>query len=245
MPDGLKFVQGKVLSGRIYPTVMPIPHESRVLNLGCGLGPQAIVYEGQFELMVGVEIQTKRLRQTMNIMAHHGIDRFVPLAANVEELPLRSGSFDQALAIDIIEHIEDPRAFCLEAYRMLKDDGQFLVTFPTMHDRYVSAFSWVNRNILRRQSKGGFKPGTTWDPDSHNQEMPINEWLALVESCGFRQVASRASTLFPPLHLYGVPRFWFSNRLIHALDSFFARQPILKNYGQGLVVLFEKRAPGA
>jgi hypothetical protein len=57
----------------------------------------------------------------------------------------------------------------------------------------------------------------------------------------FRLVASRASTMFPPLHYLGIPKFWFSNNIIHAIDDFFSRQPILKNYGQALVCIFEKR----
>ena len=60
-----------------------------------------------------------------------------------------------------------------------------------------------------------------------------------MEAFGFRAIRSRATTLFPPLHLYGVPRFWFTNDTIHSVDSWLSQQAFLKNYGQGLMVVFE------
>ena len=149
-------------------------------------------------------------------------------------------TFDRAIAIDIIEHVRSPEKMLQEIRRTLKDDGRVLITFPTLHDKYTAAISWFARNILRRQSKGTFQDSAQeWHPDNHNQEYPVDEWISLVESYGFRAVKSRATTLFPPLHLYGIPRFWFSNEMIHSLDSTLSQQSLLKNYGQGLMVIFE------
>lgn len=94
--------------------------------------------------------------------------------------------------------------------------------------------------ILVITSKGTFHDSSSeWHPDHHNQDYPVSEWIALVEAYGFRSIRSRATTLFPTLHLYGVPRFWFSNDAIHSVDSWLSQLAFLKNYGQGLMVVFE------
>ncbi|MEO1286713.1 MAG: class I SAM-dependent methyltransferase [Chloroflexota bacterium] len=240
MSEQSKFIAGKVLSGRVYPEFFPFASSDTVLNIGSGYGPQAIAYGGHFKQMVGVDITLQRLQHSRILSQTETMGNYIPIMGNVEQLPFPEAYFDKAIAIDIIEHVQSPKAMCGEIRRILKERGRVLITFPTMHDRYTEAISWISRNILRRKSKGTFHDATTeWHPDHHNQEFRIDEWLALVEDCGFRAISSRATTLFPPLHLYGVPRFWFSNEFIHRIDSNLSKSAFLKNYGQGLMVIFE------
>lgn len=235
-----EFIQGKMLSGRVYPEFFPFDQNDRVLNIGCGYGPQAFVYQGMFDTMVGIDINHDRLQQAMTLRDAGWVDNFHVAQSNVERLPFATSQFSKALAIDIIEHVEHPEAMCREIHRVMVNRGQVLLTFPALHDHYTALFSWVARNILRRQSKGTFHDQPeTWHPDAHNQSYPLKTWLKLVEDCGFKLIQSRASTLFPPLHLYGVPRFWFKNNQLHQIDAFFARQPVLKYYGQALMGIFE------
>lgn len=235
-----QFVDGKVLSGRVYPEFFPFAQSDNVLNVGCGYGPQVIAYQGNFRRMIGVDITIDRLEKSLDIQSDYA---YYPIGGDVEYMPLASGQFDKAIAIDIIEHVRDPQQMCKEIHRLLKPGGEVLITFPTMHDRYVKGVSWVARHILRRKSKGTFHDTTdVWHPDAHNQEHPVREWIQLIESCGLYAQRSRATTLFPPLHLYGVPRFWFSNETVHRVDRFLADRGLLKNYGQGLMVIFKKKA---
>ena len=44
--------------------------------------------------------------------------------------------------------------------------------------------------------------------------------------------------MFPPLHLYGMPRFWFSNRFIHAVDRRVAALPGIQRLGQTVMAEF-------
>lgn len=239
-----KFIDGKTLSGRVYPEFFPFNELDKVLNIGCGYGPQAIAYQGHFSQMFGTDITESRLKYSLELRQSYPMGNYNPICSDVEYLPFVSQQFDKAIAIDIIEHVQNPKQMCREIHRALKSDGQVLITFPTMHDRYTEIISWFARNILRRKGKGTFHDETKhseWNPDAHNQEHSVSEWIALVESCGFRALESRATTLFPPLHLYGIPRFWFSNNIIHQIDAFFSKQILFKNYGQGLMVIFQKR----
>ena len=240
MDDEFKGLRGKLLSGRVYPEFFPLDSSDRVVNLGCGEGPQAIVYAGTFGEMVGVDIQVEKLQRAEAALQVWGVHNVTLLQANVERTNLDEGSFDKALAIDVVEHVEDPRRFCLEVARLLKPGGEVLLTFPTLHDKYIHLGSSVGRLLLRKKRKPA--AGLGWDPSVHNQEHSVRDWIALVESCGLELWKSRASTLFPPLHAYGVPRFWFSSNLIHRVDSVFCRMPVLRNYGQALLCVFRTRA---
>lgn len=237
MDQDLQFIKGKMLSARVYPEFFPFQNNDVVINLGCGLGPQVLVYSGNFNKMIGIDINEMRLKKSMEIMEMHQVDNYQTICANVESVPLEDSIGNKILAIDIIEHVQDPRKMCLEANRLLNDNGLMLVTFPTLHDKYQDFFNFITGRPTKKHKSGL----TDWDPDDHNQEFSIDAWIKLVEECGFKLEKSKATTLFPPLHLYGLPRFWFSNNLIHKVDSFFCELPGIKNYGQALMVVFSKK----
>ena len=237
--DKLKINKGKILSGRVYPEFFSFDKDDKVLNIGCGEGPQAIVYANQCKEMIGVDINEERMERSKKAMELYDVKNYKTVYANVESIPLPSESFDKAIAVDIIEHVQNPKKLCLEARRLLKEDGELLITLPAMHDRYTDLASWINSLIFKRKKEK--KNSLEWNPSSHNHDYPVKKWIKIVEKCGFELKKSRASTLFPPLHLYGIPRFWFSNNTIHFIDSFFCKAPLLKNFGQALICVFRKR----
>jgi cyclopropane fatty-acyl-phospholipid synthase-like methyltransferase len=229
---------GKVLASRIYPRFFPLDPQDRVINLGCGDGPQAVVYADQAREMVGVDINPDRVRRSEDAARAAGAVGYRAICANVEETGLPAGSFEKAIVIDVIEHVEHPDRLLAEVRRLLVPGGRVLITFPALHDRYVDAGSWLKRTLLRRPAR---PHPEEWHPDLHNQDRPLSAWLRLCAEAGFTLERSRASTLFPPLHLYGVPRFWFSNPLVRRVDGFLASLPFLRRWGQSLVCVL--RAP--
>lgn len=233
----IKFNTGKLLSGIIYPPFFPLFKEDTVLNIGCGEGQQAIIYKDAFKRMVGIDINQSRLNTAKILMEQYVVKNFGTICANVENIPLDE-KFDKAIAIDIIEHVINPERAITEIHRLLKEGGKLLITFPAMHDKYEAFFRFVGRKILRRKGKTVKKEG--WDPDAHQYIYSIKEWLNMMKKGGFKLIDSRASTLFPPLHYLGLPRIWFSNKFIHAVDDYLCKLPFLKNHGQALVCIFEK-----
>jgi len=230
-------ITGKILSGIVYPEFFPIDREETVLNVGCGNGVQAVIYKRNFKKMVGVDINQERLNISSLVMGKYNIKNFEAICANVEKIPLTE-KFNKVIAIDIVEHLVNPENLISEIHRLLRNDGKLLITFPALHDKWENLFRFVGRKILRRKGKTIRKPG--WDPDAHQYEYNLKKWLSIMEEGNFSLVDSRASTLFPPLHYLGLPKFWFSNKLIHGLDSRLCRLPIIKNYGQALVCIFRK-----
>ncbi len=234
----INFNRGKLLSGRVYPEFFPIAKNETVLNVGCGDGVQAVVYKGNFKKMVGVDINQQRLDTAKKLARANNINNFETICANVEEIPLED-KFDKTIAIDIIEHVINPGKVLVEIDRLLKDEGYLLMTFPVLHDKWENFFRFVGRKILRRKGKTIRKEG--WDPDAHQYDYKLSEWFGLMAKGGFRLVNFRASTIFPPLHYLGLPRFWFSNNFIHAIDGFFCRLLIFRAFGQAAVCIFKKK----
>ncbi|MFA6322574.1 MAG: class I SAM-dependent methyltransferase [Candidatus Buchananbacteria bacterium] len=233
----INFKKGKLVSGVIYPEFFPLNHTQTVLNIGCGDGVQALVYQGNFKKMLGVDVNAKSLDTARQLINYYHLDNFEVMSANVEDLPLHE-DFDRILAIDIIEHVIHPDLMLKEAYRLLKPDGLAMITFPAMHDKWERLFRFVGRQILRRRPKSSPKEG--WDPDQHQYNYSLAQWQALVSAAGFKMITCRATTMFPPLHYLGLPKFWFSNNLIRKIDGLISRIPIIKNFGQSLVCIYKK-----
>jgi glycosyltransferase involved in cell wall biosynthesis/ubiquinone/menaquinone biosynthesis C-methylase UbiE len=233
----IKFKKGKLLSGIIYPEFFPINKKESVLNVGCGDGVQALTYKDSFKKMVGVDINQKSLETAVKLRDYYNIDNFEVVEANIESIPLDE-KFDKVIAIDSIEHVVNPDKMVNEINRLLEDNGKLLVTFPAMHDKWENLFRFIGRRILRRKGKTVYKEG--WDPNQHQYNYKLKKWISIIEANGFEFIDSRASTLFPPLHYLGIPRFWFSNKFIHTVDNYFCKLPVIKNYGQSLVCVFKK-----
>ena len=234
----VNFNRGKLLSGRIYPEFFPIDKEETILNIGCGDGVQAVIYGGNFKKMVGVDINQSRLEIAKQLALVHGFNNFEAVLSNVEAI-LLDEKYDKIIAIDIIEHVINPAKVIVEISRLLKDDGSLLITFPVLHDKWENFFRFVGRKILRRQGKTVRREG--WDPDAHQYDYKLKNWFELMDKRNFSMVGYRATTMFPPLHYLGIPRFWFSNDFIHAIDSFFCRLPIFRDFGQSAVCIFKKK----
>ncbi|TAK04880.1 class I SAM-dependent methyltransferase [Patescibacteria group bacterium] len=239
LPPEFSFLHGKLLSSRVYPEFFPLRPEDRVLNAGFGDGPQALVYAGSFRSMLGIDVNAERLSRARRLMDAMRIAGVELSEGNVERLPVPDGAFDAALAIDIIEHVEHPDVFVRELFRAVAPGGRLLITFPAMHDRFVDAVAALSRFFTRRPPHAH---AGRWHPDEHQRELPVREWRRIVERAGFRFVVSRATTMFPPLHLYGMPRFWFSNNLIHAFDRRVASLPGVQLLGQTVMAAYEKPA---
>lgn len=238
MAEDFAFIEGKLLSGIIYPEFFSLSPDDNVLSVGCGEGPQAITYKGQYKKMVGIDIQEGRLQVAKKAMLAFGIDNFETVLGNVESMPFAEREFDKILVVDLIEHVINPKKVMEEMFRVLKDEGKVLITFPMMHDVYTDFASWVGKNILRRKKNKQLG----WDPNVHHQHFGPRQWIRMMEGAGFIFIKSRGSTLFPPFHyIFGWPRFWFSNKYIHAVDNFLAKLPIIKYLGQTLVCVFKKR----
>ncbi|HRH93097.1 MAG TPA: class I SAM-dependent methyltransferase [Candidatus Peribacteria bacterium] len=230
-----RLFNGKLQSSIVYPEFFPLAGGETVVNLGCGVGPQAVTYTGKFSRMVGVDLNAERLEASKILLAEHGVQNYETLCAPVEKTGLPDASFDKALAIDIIEHLPDPLGILIEAHRLLKPGGELLVSVPAMHDHYVH-FAKAIAKLLGRKTKDT----PHGHLDAHNSEYSVDGWLRLMAQTPMKVMRTRATTLWPPFHLYGSPRFWFTNPVLHAIDTRLCTLPVLKRFGQAYLVVLRK-----
>jgi ubiquinone/menaquinone biosynthesis C-methylase UbiE len=232
---------GKIQAAVVYPLLFPLLPRERVVILGCGDGPQLAAYAKSGAAMVGVDINADRLITAEQVASTYGVKSFNTVHANVEQTTFEGEAFDKAIAVDIIQHVDDVEQFCRELRRILVPMGTVLLTFPALRYRYEYWAGSLKRILLRGNLRRvPSSAGQGWNPEAVNTHMSVANWIREVENHGFKLRNSRASTMFPPLHLAGIPRFWFTNPAVRTIDQWVCRIPMVKRFGQAYLGVFEK-----
>ena len=120
----LKDSTGELIEG------FTINAEDSVLDIGCG--------DGGFTLFCGrrgaevfvadidegnIESAVKRLRETAARAVH-------PLITDANPIPLPDERLDKVIAMEVLEHVDDPAAFLRELVRVGKPGAQYLISVP-------------------------------------------------------------------------------------------------------------------
>ncbi|MCW3017782.1 MAG: methyltransferase [Solirubrobacterales bacterium] len=115
-----------VLDGVIAGLGLPSP--ARVLDAGCGSGRNMIELS-RLGSVTGVE-----LSETSVALARRR-DAGEVISGSVLEMPFPDDSFDLAVSLDVVEHLEDDLAALRELRRTVAPGGALLVTVP--------AYQWL------------------------------------------------------------------------------------------------------
>ncbi len=102
-----------------------------LLEIGCSTSPwfEDFAHNEDVSLYIGSDISHFALR-TGSLSKNTGKSKF--LQCHAEKLPFKNGSFEIAIASEIMEHLKKPEDLCKEAFRILKEYGIFVVSVP-MH----------------------------------------------------------------------------------------------------------------
>lgn len=99
------------------------PEPRRILDIGCGTGAYLPVL-AQYGEVTGFDTSA----QALDLCPAKYDVKF----GNAYSLPLASGSADIAVALDLLEHLDDDAAALSEAKRVLKPEGLMIVAVPAM-----------------------------------------------------------------------------------------------------------------
>lgn len=120
--------------------------EDDVIDLGAGAGEiNAYDLRGRVHRIVGVDLN-KRVHD--NPLLDEGI------VADLGAVPIPSASFDLAISIYVLEHVQDPAAVATETSRLLRPGGLFVALTPSRY-HYVPLVAaatptrfhrWVNEH---------------------------------------------------------------------------------------------------
>ncbi len=155
------------------------------VDLGCGSGYILDQMVEQYQSCLGLDFSDVRLsmRQTKTTQWQYR-------QANLNgRFPLDDATVDGVLANQVIEHIDDPKHFSAEIFRVLRAGGEAVVTTPNI--RYIKH---LYRLIIRGygpQTAGGNTLDGDWD-DGHIHYFTHRDLHQLFNAQGFSFVKSRA-----------------------------------------------------
>jgi SAM-dependent methyltransferase len=170
----------------------------RALDLGAGRGELSTSLEARGYAVTAVERYAAQFEASVPLVDADLNERF----------PFADESFDTAMAIEILEHLENPRRFLRELARILRPGGVAVVSTPNLT-------SLLSRFLFAASGQWDLFFNHPWrlrDPYSslvHGHITPVTRWLLEhhARDAGFRVEARDYSSSYFP----GVP--WKINPL--------------------------------
>ena len=110
---------------RIEKIIDIVPTNKKILDIGCYDGTISQLIKEKNNVIIGLDMSMNAL----NMAKKKGIECVL---SNAENLPFRDASFDIIVASEIIEHIFDTGKFLDEINRILKSNGELILTTPNL-----------------------------------------------------------------------------------------------------------------
>ena len=127
------------------PLIGLLSHRSKVLDVGCGVGPISLYCAARGLSVVGIDVSNRAIAIATDAQKNLGITnaRFVS-----GELNKKIGSFSLVIASEIIEHLADDIAFAEMLAVNLDQGGWLLLTTPSS-ENVLARIGWY-RGFDRR-----------------------------------------------------------------------------------------------
>lgn len=147
-----------------------------VLDVGCGTGSLWRYLKDRFSRYAGVDaVRYDGLPEAIE---------FVQADVDQHPLPLSADSFDVVVAVETIEHLENPRAFVRELVRLAKPGGWIVVTTPNQ----LSILSLVTLIL-----KGRFNAFQDVHYPAHLTALLEIDLLRIARECGLEAIETTFS----------------------------------------------------
>ena len=126
----------------------------KVLDVGCGMGVQAMIWAKDGHRVTGMDIDLTLLEVGRKCAEEEQLDIHW-VQANVTELPFSDNSFDLCLSIELLEHVAEWEASLHQISQVLRPGGILLLTTtnkicPAQNEFRLPLYSWWPQFIKRR-----------------------------------------------------------------------------------------------
>ncbi len=126
-----------------------LPAGSRVLDAGAGNAPYR-------ELFSHCVYRT----QEWSASPHTGAQQ-ADIIGDLHDLPVQADTFDFILCTEVLEHLHDPRRALGEMRRVLRPDGELLLTVPFVHELHEEPYDFYRYTpyaLRRLLEEAGLRP---------------------------------------------------------------------------------------
>jgi SAM-dependent methyltransferase len=187
---GRRTVLERVIAG------LQLPRPARILDAGCGSG-RNMVELGRLGTVTGVELSGTSVSLARQREAGEVIE------GSVLEMPFDSNSFDLAVSLDVIEHLEQEVDALAELRRVVAPGGSLLVTVPAYgwlwsgHDEINHHHRRYTRRSLQRvaEDAGWKQVRTTY---FNSLLLPVAILLRALERLNTKTTESSLDLWVPP-----------------------------------------------
>jgi len=123
-------------------SMMDNPVGKKILEIGCGLGVNAIIMGLSGAEVVGIDVAPRRLETVSEIVEVNEIEHISLLCASGEDLPFADESFDIVYANAVTIHMNKEKAI-QEFYRVLKPGGKVILCEPMKYHPLVNLYRFT------------------------------------------------------------------------------------------------------
>lgn len=181
-----------------------LPDDSRVLDVGCGIGDVVRMLSDRSLRSTGVDISMHSLT-----IARGASPSGDYVAASADRLPFPDGTFDALISIEVLEHLPDDRAGAIEMARVLKPNGLLVASVPNhyyfpSYRRLMGHLRHYDRHsLLAIANQVGLIPET---PLAQHRTLNAAHLYAYTVLRGLALLASRISGHYVSAYSITLPR---------------------------------------
>lgn len=107
-----------------------ITAEDVVLDIGCGEGGYALFSARQGAEIILADVAADKLETARARLEKEGARSVRTLVTDANPIPLADGVISRVVAMEVLEHVEDPAQFMAELVRVARPGALFLLTVP-------------------------------------------------------------------------------------------------------------------
>lgn len=107
-----------------------------ILDVGCGAGVFTALVSSYGYSALGIDISEAQVQNAHSILVDMGLPTHLVRQYSIDDLIREGRHFDSSVALDVIEHLEDPITFLAKIKEILALSGKLVVSVPAGPNLY-------------------------------------------------------------------------------------------------------------
>lgn len=118
---------------RLYLKAETTGYVDKYLDVGCGVGQNAIVFGQGCQLVHCLDIESQGLIKCQTAFRLKGVNNVSFYQGDAQALPFKDATFDLVSMFSVIEHVPSQISALQEARRILKSGGELILQIPNKY----------------------------------------------------------------------------------------------------------------